>query len=36
MCNISKTLLEKKKSLELAEAATVSGGKYGFFPTIKI
>ena len=37
VCNISKTLLEKKKSLEVAKAAAVGGGgEYGCFPKFKI
>lgn len=35
VCNISKTLLEKKKSLELAEAAAVRGGSMDFFLQLK-
>ncbi|KAL0008379.1 hypothetical protein SO802_009881 [Lithocarpus litseifolius] len=35
VCNISNTLVEKKKSLELAEAAAVRGGSMDFFLQLK-
>ncbi|XP_075645606.1 uncharacterized protein LOC142616692 [Castanea sativa] len=35
VCNISKSLLEKKKSLELAETAAVRGGSMEFFLQLK-
>ena len=34
-CNISRTLLEKKKSLELVEAAVVRGGSMDVFLNLK-